>query len=158
MHCKSGADRAGLMSVLYLHFVERMPIEEARHQIGRPLRSFPVCRTGILDFVFERYLRDTARAPMPFLDWVETAYDPVALKQEFPLQGLANRWSLGCCGASSRAQLRQGAGAVHKRAHEASYLRLRRHAGRQPAAIFATMQLASVGWTCRLPRACTCWA
>jgi len=91
MHCKSGADRAGLMSVLYLHFVERRPIEEARHQLAARFGHFRSADTGILDFVFERYLRDTARAPMPFLDWVETAYDPVALKQEFRSKGWANR-------------------------------------------------------------------
>ena len=30
MHCKSGADRAGLMSVLYRHLHEGVPIEEAK--------------------------------------------------------------------------------------------------------------------------------
>ena len=29
MHCKSGADRAGVMSVLYMHFRQKKPISEA---------------------------------------------------------------------------------------------------------------------------------
>ena len=33
MHCKSGADRAGVMSVLYMHFRQKKPISEALRQL-----------------------------------------------------------------------------------------------------------------------------
>jgi protein tyrosine/serine phosphatase len=95
MHCKSGADRAGLMSALYLHFVEKVPIEQARRQLATRFGHFRSADTGILDFVFERYLRDNARTPMPFLDWVDCMYDPLALKQEFRSKGWANRFVNG---------------------------------------------------------------
>ena len=91
MHCKSGADRAGLMSVLYLHIAEQVPIEEARRQLAVCYGHFRSADTGILDFIFERYLQDNARAPMPFMEWVETVYDPAALRQEFRSKGWANR-------------------------------------------------------------------
>ena len=35
MHCKSGADRAGIMSVLYLHFRQGKTIAEARALFAR---------------------------------------------------------------------------------------------------------------------------
>jgi len=34
MHCKSGADRVGLMSALYLHTRHGVPISEARRQLS----------------------------------------------------------------------------------------------------------------------------
>ena len=91
MHCKSGADRAGLMGVLYLHFAEQVPIEKARRQLCVRFGHFRSADTGILDFIFERYVQDNARTPMPFMDWVETVYDPDALRQEFRSKGWANR-------------------------------------------------------------------
>ena len=37
MHCKSGADRAGLASALWLLHVERRPVAEAMKQLSLPL-------------------------------------------------------------------------------------------------------------------------
>jgi len=91
MHCKSGADRAGLMSVLYLHLAEQVPIEKAKRQLCVRFGHFPSADTGILDCIFERYLQDNADTPMPFMEWVETVYDPEALRHEFRAKGWANR-------------------------------------------------------------------
>jgi protein tyrosine/serine phosphatase len=91
MHCKSGADRAGLMSVLYLHIAEQVPIDQARRQLALRFGHFRSADTGILDFIFERYLQDNARTPMPFMEWVDTMYDPVTLRLEFRSKGWANR-------------------------------------------------------------------
>jgi protein tyrosine/serine phosphatase len=71
MHCKSGADRAGLVSVL-ICISSRRCRSSRPSASGHPFRAFPAADTGILDFVFERYLRDSARTPMSFLDWVDT--------------------------------------------------------------------------------------
>ena len=68
-----------------------MPIEQAKRQLATRFGHFRPPDTGILDFVFERYLRDSARTPMSFLDWVDTMYDLAALKQEFRSKGWANR-------------------------------------------------------------------
>jgi len=91
MHCKSGADRVGLMSVLYRHFHEGVPIETARTELSLRYGHFKQADTGVLDYFFERYLADTAGRPMPFMDWVETVYDPDELKATFRAKGWANR-------------------------------------------------------------------
>ncbi|HZT47336.1 MAG TPA: sulfur transferase domain-containing protein [Hyphomicrobiaceae bacterium] len=91
LHCKSGADRAGLMSVLFCYFKEGMPLEQAKRQLSLRYGHFRQAHTGILDYFFERYLEDNARRPMPFLEWVDKVYDPVELKRTFRSKGWANR-------------------------------------------------------------------
>jgi protein tyrosine/serine phosphatase len=84
MHCKSGADRAGVMAVLYKHFREGQSIEAAVAQLSPRYLHVKAGLTGVLDFVFERYLTEIAPTGMSFLDWVRSdAYDPVRLKAEF---------------------------------------------------------------------------
>jgi len=84
MHCKSGADRAGVMSVLYSHFRLGQPIREALSQLSLSYLHVRAGKTGVLDYVFDRYLADAEPKGMSFIDWVESdAYDPVAMKAEF---------------------------------------------------------------------------
>jgi len=83
MHCKSGADRAGLMAVLYLHFRKGVPIEDARTQLSIKYLHMKAGKTGMLDFFFETYLEDAKTAPMAFLQWVDEVYDPEDLKARF---------------------------------------------------------------------------
>lgn len=90
MHCKSGADRAGLMSVLYLIAREGVPVETARAQLGLKYGHVRQADTGILDYFFERYLEDNAKVPTPFFDWVAHVYDPVELRRTFGASGWAN--------------------------------------------------------------------
>ena len=91
MHCKSGADRAGLMSVLYCFLKEGVPLPQAVEQLSVRYGHFRQAETGVLDAFFERYLADNAKRPMPFFDWVETVYDPDELKRTFQSKGWANR-------------------------------------------------------------------
>lgn len=91
MHCKSGADRAGLMSVLYRFLVDGIPLEKAKDELSWRYGHIRQAETGILDAFFEQYLADNARQPMPFFEWVETVYDPDALRASFRSQGWANR-------------------------------------------------------------------
>lgn len=91
IHCKSGADRAGLMSVLYRFFQQGIPIAEAKNELSLKYGHIRQADTGILDYFFERYLADSAQNPMPFLEWVDTVYDPVELKRTFRSKGWANR-------------------------------------------------------------------
>lgn len=84
MHCKSGADRAGLMSVLYRHVHLGEPIREAVTELG--LRTLHVRhgKTGVLDYFFEKYLTEIEPQGIAFMDWVESdAFDPDAIKAEF---------------------------------------------------------------------------
>lgn len=89
-HCKSGADRAGLMSTLYLIVVEGVPVEEARHQLSLKFGHIRQSDTGILDYFFEHYLKANAARPIEFFEWVEKVYDPDRLKQSFVARGWAN--------------------------------------------------------------------
>jgi protein tyrosine phosphatase (PTP) superfamily phosphohydrolase (DUF442 family) len=91
MHCKSGADRAGLMSVLYRFVHEGEPLEQAKKELSLRYGHIRQAHTGILDYFFERYLADNALRPMPFFEWVDTVYDPDELKRSFQSKGWANR-------------------------------------------------------------------
>ena len=89
MHCKSGADRAGIMSVFYRHFHLGHPIREAMGELGLRTLHVKQGKTGVLDYVFERYLEEGEPKGQSFVEWVESdAYDPVAMKADFR----ANWW------------------------------------------------------------------
>jgi protein tyrosine/serine phosphatase len=91
LHCKSGADRAGLASALYLHIVEDVPIEKAARQLSLRYGHVRFADTGVLDAFFEQYLSHAAQNQIDFFDWVERHYDPAELKQSFRSRGWANR-------------------------------------------------------------------
>lgn len=83
MHCKSGADRAGFMAALYLHFRKNACIEVAKEQLSLKYLHVRQGKTGMLDFFFDRYLEDVKSAPMDFSDWVQSVYDPPKVKAAF---------------------------------------------------------------------------
>jgi protein tyrosine/serine phosphatase len=83
MHCKSGADRAGLASALYLILHEGRPVAEAARQLSARYGHLRFAKTGILDAFFAKYLAEGEPRGLDFLTWVETAYDPEALKRDF---------------------------------------------------------------------------
>jgi protein tyrosine/serine phosphatase len=84
IHCKSGADRAGIMSVFYMHFRKGLPIREALDQLSLRYLHIKQGKTGVLDYVFERYLAEGESAGLSFLEWVESPmYDPAGMKADF---------------------------------------------------------------------------
>jgi len=84
MHCKSGADRAGIMSVFYRHFHLGEPIRDAMTELGLRTLHVKQGKTGVLDYVFERYLEDAEPKGVSFIDWVQSdAYDRVKMKSDF---------------------------------------------------------------------------
>ena len=89
MHCKSGADRAGLASALYLLTQEGASVAEARKQLSFRYLHVKRSRTGILDHVLDLYEARLAEGPIPFRDWVATEYDPVAATRSFNTKGAA---------------------------------------------------------------------
>lgn len=91
LHCKSGADRAGMMSALVLHLKKGARISEAKKQLSIRFGHFRHADTGVLDYVFERYLADNAASPIAFWDWVETVYDPDEMNRTYRASGWANR-------------------------------------------------------------------
>lgn len=88
IHCKSGADRAGLVSVLYMHFRKGEPIDTARRMLSLRYGHVRQGKTGVLDHVFDTYVEHAKTSGLTFMEWVETVYDPVAVKADFH----ANWW------------------------------------------------------------------
>jgi protein tyrosine/serine phosphatase len=84
MHCKSGADRAGIMSVFYMHFRKGLSIREALDQLSLRYLHIRHGKTGVLDYTFARYLDEGEPKGLGFIEWVESpAYDPAAIKADF---------------------------------------------------------------------------
>lgn len=86
IHCKSGADRAGLAAALYLIFQEGVPPREAMRQLSLRYGHVRQAKTGILGRVFSAYLDETTRNPgscengTSFEEWVRAHYDPARLE------------------------------------------------------------------------------
>jgi protein tyrosine/serine phosphatase len=95
MHCKSGADRAGLAAGLFVLF-QGGTAREALQQLSLRFGHVRQARTGILDAFFHHYARE-AEGRKPFLDWVREDYDEAGLRRDFHANGLAsfiNDWVL----------------------------------------------------------------
>lgn len=90
MHCKSGADRVGLMSVIYLIVAEACPAERAISELGLRYGHIRQARTGVLDAVVEAYIRHASREPVGFLRWAEKNYDAQAVTTRFRSRSWAN--------------------------------------------------------------------
>lgn len=88
MHCKSGADRAGLASALVILF-EGGSAAQALRQLHWRFGHFNRARTGILDAFVLRY-QSQAEGHVPFLHWVEHEYDEGQLKKDFVAGKLAS--------------------------------------------------------------------
>ena len=85
MHCKSGADRAGLMSVLYAHLRLGLPLREAlKRELSFRTLHVKQGKTGVLDYTFERYFAEGEPRGLTFAQWTETEeYDPKQIKADF---------------------------------------------------------------------------
>ena len=90
MHCKSGADRAGLMSALYLLIVEQKPAREAAAQLAWKYGHVKQAKTGLLDAFFASYFPYEDQG-MGFFDWVDNVYDPEEVTRNFQAKGWAVR-------------------------------------------------------------------
>ncbi len=88
MHCKSGADRAGLASGLFL-LMNGGTAAQALAQLSWRFGHFSRSRTGILDAFFVRYAAE-GEGRKPFLDWVRDDYDEMALRRDFTAGGLSS--------------------------------------------------------------------
>ena len=94
MHCKSGADRAGLAAGLFV-LLEGGTTQAALAQLSLRYGHIRSARTGILDAFFLRYAREGEGRC--FLDWVREEYDEDSLRRDFHANGLAsfvNDWVL----------------------------------------------------------------
>jgi protein tyrosine/serine phosphatase len=83
MHCKSGADRAGLMSALYLIARQGQTVKAAKAQLSLSYLHIRQGKTGMLDWFLEAALIAGANEPEAFFEWIDTAYDRVSVKASF---------------------------------------------------------------------------
>ena len=90
MHCKSGADRAGIAAVLYRHLHLGHPLHQAQQELHWRYGHLRKSKTGVQDFMIATYLARNAREPIDFLRWIDTEYDPRALKAQFRESGWAS--------------------------------------------------------------------
>lgn len=85
MHCKSGADRAGLASALYLLHIEGASIEEAQEMLSFKYLHVNDRKTGIMGHVLKSYGQASAASGISLREWITTEYDPERAQQEFDL-------------------------------------------------------------------------
>ncbi len=80
LHCKSGADRAGLASALWLLDKEGATLEQAKKMLSLRYVHLKWTKTGLMDHVLEEY---EPFAPMPIREWFAKHYDHLELTASF---------------------------------------------------------------------------
>ena len=91
IHCKSGADRTGLVAGIWL-LLQGRPVAAALDQLHWRFGHVAASRTGILDAFFQDYAAFQARhGPKPFLHWVREDYDEAGLRARFRSRAWADR-------------------------------------------------------------------
>ena len=83
MHCKSGADRAGFASALYLILKKEKSVVEAKQQLHIKHLHIKLAKTGILDYFFEQAISTNANYSKDFIKWIKFKYDKKRLKNNF---------------------------------------------------------------------------
>ena len=83
LHCKSGADRAGMGSALYVLLRQNGTADEAIRQLHWRYGHMQYSKTGILDAFLQLYKAEGEAKGIAFLDWIETGYDRAALISKF---------------------------------------------------------------------------
>mgnify|MGYP002826574448 CR=1 FL=1 len=87
MHCKSGADRAGIAAALYRILRLGHPVEAALSELHWRYGHSRKAKTGVLDFFLASYVAYNAKTPIDFMTWVDTVYDDEAMKKQFRADG-----------------------------------------------------------------------
>lgn len=83
MHCKSGADRTGLASALYLMIHQGRSVEDVQDQLSFKYIHIRRIQTGILDHFLRLYTEQNEKAPIGVRDWIQDFYDPDVLTESF---------------------------------------------------------------------------
>lgn len=90
MHCKSGADRAGIMAALYILLEAGGTAAEAAGQLSPKYLHVRQAKTGLLDAFIGGYA-EAERDGRSFTDWVKNDLDPSAIEARFRSRGWADR-------------------------------------------------------------------
>lgn len=92
LHCKTGADRTGFASALYLLDIEGAPVALAKRQLRLRYGHLWTTRAGILGVILDRYAVEQQRTGISFRAWLNDGYDPRALMEDFAPSPLARLW------------------------------------------------------------------
>lgn len=83
MHCKSGADRAGFASAIYLMVIEGRPVSEARRMLSLRFWHVKQSRTGVLGYILDLFEARHAETGIGFEEWIQTEYDNATVQRDF---------------------------------------------------------------------------
>ena len=92
MHCKSGSDRAGLASVMYMLTQTGDSIAAAKRMLSIRFLHLKLTKTGVLDYLLHKYERDFGEKSISFERWLETHYDPDVINREWSSMSAFQRW------------------------------------------------------------------
>lgn len=82
MHCKSGADRAGMASALYL-LDQGESVERAKQELSFKYLHIKHSKTGVQDHFLDAYAARLRKGPISIRDWVATEYSARILTDSF---------------------------------------------------------------------------
>ncbi len=83
LHCKSGADRAGLISAIYLIVQKKFSVAEAKKQLSFKYLHLDFTKTGILDYIFCVFGERLKIENIDFIDWLKKEYNAEILNSAF---------------------------------------------------------------------------
>lgn len=91
MHCKAGADRAGIFATLFQYFHLDIPIEQTDQLRLWPYGHIRLSKTGKIDHYLEQYATFHKMHPgIGLLEWAERVADHGQIDREFRTFGLAS--------------------------------------------------------------------
>ncbi len=83
LHCKSGADRAGLASSLYKYLIDKSSIADAKKQLSFKYLHVSAGKTGILGHFWNKFEKAHNESGIEFWDWVDNIYQRDKLFDDF---------------------------------------------------------------------------
>jgi hypothetical protein len=91
MHCKAGADRAGIYATFFQHFHQQIPIEHTDQLRLWPYGHFRRSKSGRIDHFLKHYLAYRRTQPgIGLLEWAERIADRERIEREFRPFALAS--------------------------------------------------------------------
>ncbi len=89
IHCKSGADRAGVAAAMAL-LAEGADAERASEELSLRYLHVKAAKTGVLDAFIAHFGAYQKTGDLGFRDWLEQVYDPEVVEAGFSADGAGN--------------------------------------------------------------------
>lgn len=87
LHCKSGADRAGLVSALFMLW-SGQPVAVAKKQLSLRYLHIKQAETGMMDWFLDTYESAFLATGIGFDDWLHKVYDRDQMAADFKPEGV----------------------------------------------------------------------